>query len=65
MSAQLAKSAIGANFSAAAATYDGWAAVQAPAAQKLVDSLPPGFVPGTALDVGCGTGSLTRRLTQR
>ncbi len=65
MSAQLAKSAIGANFSAAAATYDGWAVVQAPAAQKLVDSLPAGFAPRTVLDVGCGTGSLTRRLTDR
>jgi malonyl-CoA O-methyltransferase len=65
MSAPLKKSDVAANFSAAADSYDGWAMVQQPAAHYLVDSLPEGFAPRTVLDIGCGTGALTRRLTAR
>ncbi|MBN2751933.1 MAG: methyltransferase domain-containing protein [Rhodospirillaceae bacterium] len=59
------KSAVAANFSAAATTYEDHAAVQLPTARHLAESLPPGFVPRTIFDVGCGTGVLTRQLTHR
>ncbi|WP_337996835.1 methyltransferase domain-containing protein [Oleispirillum naphthae] len=59
------KSAVAANFSAAAATYEDNAAVQIPAARHLASILPPGFSPRTVLDIGCGTGVLTRELTRR
>jgi len=58
------KSAVAANFSAAAATYEDNAAVQVPSARHLAESLPPGFSPRTILDIGCGTGLLTRELTR-
>lgn len=65
MTGPLKKSDVAANFSAAAESYDGWALVQQPAAHYLADSLPDGFAPRSVLDVGCGTGALTRRLTAR
>ncbi len=33
-----------------------------PIQRRVLNSLPPGFIPGAALDVGCGTGRLLRRM---
>lgn len=49
-------------FSAAAPTYDTHARVQNMAAEKLVRLIPPSQSTAHILEVGCGTGSLTRHL---
>ncbi len=53
---------VAANFSAAAQSYDGWADVQKHAANDLIKALPADCTPYRILDVGCGTGLLTRML---
>ncbi len=53
---------VAANFSAAARSYDGWADVQKRAASDLLEALPANCKPHRILDVGCGTGLLTRML---
>ncbi|OAN42923.1 SAM-dependent methyltransferase [Paramagnetospirillum marisnigri] len=59
------KRRVEAAFSAAAATYDSAALAQARAADLLAAALPA--LPPTArvLELGCGTGLLTRRLLER
>lgn len=59
------KDAVARNFSAAAATYDGWAPAQAAIAGALVDRLPSAFSPALVVDLGCGTGMLSSRLLAR
>lgn len=55
-----------ARFSAAAATYDARAGVQAAAADRLVVELLAGIpAPRRILEVGCGTGQLTARILGR
>lgn len=46
-------------FAAAAARYDGLAALQRQAGQELLRRFPPQPATGVWLDVGCGTGFLT------
>lgn len=55
---------VGARFSAAAATYDVSAIVQDQVAARVVELL--GDLPGAGpiLEIGCGTGLLTRRLAE-
>jgi len=49
-------------FSIAAVTYDHLAHVQRDVADRLVRTLATDHEPDRVLDIGCGTGSLTRRL---
>lgn len=49
-------------FSAAAVTYDRFARVQQAVADRLLRTLVAAPSPGRVLDIGCGTGFLTRRL---
>jgi len=59
---------IGAAFSAAAATYEQAAGVQARVAAGLaarLDTLPPLPAAPRVVEIGCGTGLLTRRLAAR
>ncbi len=52
------------NFSKHAATYDKYSGIQKHIAQNLADMMPD-EMPLTALDVGCGTGHLTKMLRMR
>jgi malonyl-CoA O-methyltransferase len=63
--AALDKAAISRNFSAAAGAYDGWAAGQDDIAEGLVRRLPEGLAPAAVVELGCGTGLLSRRLLAR
>lgn len=59
------KHTIAANFSAAASSYDRYATLQQQAAHSLarrLAELRPGVPPGPILEVGCGTGALSREL---
>ncbi len=58
------KGAIRDKFSRAAATYDDYAATQQESARRLAERLPP-TGPGKILELGCGTGNLTRLLAAR
>jgi malonyl-CoA O-methyltransferase len=53
---------VAARFSAAAATYDSVASVQAEVAERVSALVSEAPVPRLALDVGCGTGLLTEKL---
>jgi len=64
MSTSTPKSSVAANFSAAAGSYEGWAEVQKRSALDLIQSLPPELSPTRILDIGCGTGLLTRMLVK-
>lgn len=59
------KDAVARNFSAAAGSYDGWAAAQAGIADALVRRLSADFRPALIADMGCGTGLLSGRLLAR
>jgi len=56
------KKTIAGAFSAAAATYETAARAQVRAADSLVERLDPTATPLRVLELGCGTGLLTRRL---
>ena len=56
---------VGKRFSAAADTYDVLATVQDRVAEELLSFIPDGSEPATILELGCGTGLLTRRLLKR
>lgn len=57
--------AVAENFSAAAASYDRWAAPQRLSAQRLAAMIPADPTPRRILDAGCGTGALVQQLHQR
>jgi malonyl-CoA O-methyltransferase len=52
-------------FDAAAATYEAGATIQERVAERLLNLLPPPESVRRILEVGCGTGLLTRRLAVR
>jgi len=51
-------------FGRAARTYHRSTPIQAAMAQRLVDALPRDLRPGSVLELGCGTGHLTRALAK-
>jgi len=59
------KSNVAANFSAAANTYNSWAEVQVLSAKDLIAQLPESISARRGLDIGCGTGLLSRMLIER
>lgn len=68
MSAEVAKALqhrIADSFSRAAPFYDAHAGLQREVADALLRALPADQAPGRLVDVGCGTGYVTRRLRKR
>ncbi len=61
----MAKQRIAAAFSAAAPAYDAAAALQRRVADELADLVCAAPLAGPALEIGCGTGLLTRHLLHR
>lgn len=59
------KRQVAASFSRAAASYDAVAELQRAVADNLLQRLPVGLAPQRWLDLGCGTGYLSRALAQR
>ena len=51
-------------FDTAAATYNNYATIQTQSANKLIATLPA-IQPSTILDIGCGTGILTQKLSTK
>jgi malonyl-CoA O-methyltransferase len=51
-------------FSAAAETYDSYAAIQKAVAERVVAMIPENTAPERILEVGCGSGQLTRQLME-
>lgn len=64
MSAVINKKAVAQSFSRAASHYDSVAHLQMQVGQGLLQQLPSNRAFARALDIGCGTGQLTRHLTQ-
>lgn len=62
--ASLDKAKVRRSFGAAALSYDGLAALQRQVALELLNRFPPLSADGMLLDVGCGTGFLSKRLTE-
>lgn len=60
----LNKSQVRRSFAAAAASYDGVAALQRRIGEQLLAKHLPTVLDGTVADIGCGTGFLTARLAQ-
>lgn len=58
------KSGIRRAFAAAAASYDGVAALQRRVGEQLLSKHLSASLKGTIVDIGCGTGFLTERLAQ-
>jgi len=65
MSFAVDKAAVRRSFSLAAESYDRWADAQRKVASILAGLLPPQTGIGAILEVGCGTGIMTRLLGER
>lgn len=52
-------------FSRAAEDYELYARIQKKCASYLLEDLPAGFVPGSILEIGCGTGNYSRLLKEK
>jgi malonyl-CoA O-methyltransferase len=59
------KCALAEQFSGAAHRYDVWATAQAEIATRLMQQIPPKFIPSLMIDLGCGTGLLSSQLLHR
>jgi len=59
---QLDKAKIRQSFAAASLSYDGVAELQRTVGKELLNTIDPGSLSGTLLDLGCGTGFLTAKL---
>ncbi len=59
------KERVAESFGRAAASYDQAARLQKRVGQLLMEKLPAGLQPGCIVDIGCGTGFLTRQLKQK
>lgn len=64
MSAHINKKAVAQSFSKAASHYDSVAHLQMQVGKGLLQQLPSAYTFSRALDIGCGTGQLTRHLAQ-
>jgi malonyl-CoA O-methyltransferase len=64
MALRRASASVVSAFDAAAATYDSSSALQQQVAERLIARVGP-MQPQTVLDIGCGTGRLTRLIAER
>lgn len=64
MSWTINKDGISASFSKAASTYDNWSEPQKLIAEHLETKLPLHLPEGNIIDLGCGTGLLTKMLSE-